>query len=156
MMGLWGAVLFFFIGMWLCQIYFTLRQVKHYRQSIDEMKQQRAGFLGVGVQKNRLSIGSVVILTTHPDGSITRCKRMTGVTVFATFKEVPELIGKKLEDCYPATPVTPEEKALQIAIQQIDLQRKQLQRAKTAFPSTTAMEGDAKSIPTLITPITPR
>ncbi|RFB33351.1 transcriptional regulator [Brevibacillus sp. VP] len=149
MMSLWEALILFFIGMWLCQIYLTLRQMKHYRQSIHEMRQQSTGFLGVGVQKSRFSIGSVVILTTDQNGIITRCKRMTGVTVFATFKEIPELIGKQLEDCYPTTPVKAEEKALEIAIQQIDLQRKKLQIPQTSLPSTKDMEGDAQSIPTL-------
>lgn len=155
-MSLWGALILFFIGMWLCQIYFTLRQMKHYRQNMSEMRQQSAGFLGVGVQKSRFSIGSVVILTTDLNGSITRYKKMTGVTVFASFKEVPSLVGKQLEDCYHTTPVTPEEKALQMAIQQIEIERTKLQTPQKPFPSPTDMEGDTQTKPTLMTPIPDR
>lgn len=119
----WGWFIAVFVGMWLLQIVLTIRQSNHYQRQLRELRQQLSGFLGVGVHKRKFGSGAVVILVTDDNGVVTRCKEMTGVTVFARFREVSERIGKSLDECRIAEPRTPKQFALNMAIDKIQEER---------------------------------
>jgi glucitol operon activator protein len=62
------------------------------------MSNQDSGFLGVGVVKRRLGIGSVVILVTDLDYVVTGARELTGVTVFKRFKKADDFIGRSVNE----------------------------------------------------------
>lgn len=91
--GMWLYFILIFVGLWLLQAWLTVKQMKHYQQTIKEMSRQDEGYLGVGVEKKRLGIGTVLVLVTDPAGNVKDCKVMRGVTVFASFEKCKRFIG---------------------------------------------------------------
>jgi glucitol operon activator protein len=94
---LWGVIILIFVGLWGLQIGLTYFQSKHYKETLSEMSNRPSGFLGVGVVKQKLGVGSVIILTCDQEGKITEAREMSGVTVFARFKPASQLIGHSIE-----------------------------------------------------------
>ncbi|GLC87146.1 transcriptional regulator GutM [Lysinibacillus piscis] len=93
---MWGYLLAGFIGMWLLQIYLTMRQMKYYRKTVHQMSNRESGYLGVGIEKKKLGSGTVLILVTNTEGIVEECKVMNGVTVFAKFKNCKRFIGQHI------------------------------------------------------------
>jgi glucitol operon activator protein len=91
---MWGYLLAGFVVLWLLQIYLTMRQMKHYRMTIQNMSRRESGYLGVGVEKKKLGSGTVLILVTNEQGIVEECRIMSGVTVFAKFKKCKRFIGQ--------------------------------------------------------------
>lgn len=112
-----------FVGLWLLQILFTVWQSKHYRRQLQMMGNRESGYLGVGVHRRRLGPGAVVILVTDSEGRVTDGKMMAGMTVWARFRRIPELMGKRLEDCRVEAPTTAKHFALNMAIDKINEER---------------------------------
>ncbi|MFS8515017.1 MAG: transcriptional regulator GutM [Planifilum fulgidum] len=112
-----------FVGLWLLQILFTVWQAKHYRRQLQMMGNRESGYLGVGVHRRRLGPGAVVILVTDSEGRVTDGKMMAGMTVWARFRRIPELMGKRLEDCRVKAPTTAKHFALNMAIDKINEER---------------------------------
>jgi glucitol operon activator protein len=83
---MWGVFISIFIVLWLLQLLMTMIQVKHYRQTIQDMSKRVSGYLGVGVQKRKFGLGTILILVTDLEGIIIDCRIMSGVTVFARFR----------------------------------------------------------------------
>ncbi|QRG70233.1 transcriptional regulator GutM [Brevibacillus choshinensis] len=121
-MASWGYVVLLFAGLWVLQVVFTQRQSRHYYQELREMQRQPNGYLGVGVNKRRFGVGAVIILVTDVQGKVTKCRRMTGISVFSRFGPYEEPIGKELDYLYEqATQQAkhPVQTALRMAIDQI-------------------------------------
>ena len=70
---------------------FTFVQVRNYNKRIQAMK--GFGMVGIGMKKGRLVPGSIVLLAVDKRGTVIRCERMKGFSVFARFREVKELAG---------------------------------------------------------------
>ncbi len=86
------------------------------------MQRQPNGYLGVGVNKRRFGVGAVIILVTDVQGKVTKCRRMTGISVFSRFRPYEEPIGKELDDLYEQAAQQgklPVQTALRMAIDQI-------------------------------------
>ncbi|MDQ1004434.1 glucitol operon activator protein [Neobacillus niacini] len=83
---MWGVYISIFIALWLIQLLMTMIQVKHYRQTIRDMSKRGSGYLGVGVQKRKFGLGTVLIIVTNLEGIIIDCRIMSGVTVFSRFR----------------------------------------------------------------------
>lgn len=92
----WNTVIIIFIFAWFLQIALSYVQSKHYQQTVRSMSRHGTGFLGVGVAKRKLGVGSVVILVTDLNGVVTQAKELTGVTVFGRFKQASDFIGRSL------------------------------------------------------------
>jgi len=75
---------------------FTFVQVKNYNKRIQAMK--RLGMVGIGMKKGRIVPGSIILLAVDKNGTVVRCERMKGFSVFARFREVKELAGANLEE----------------------------------------------------------
>src|SRR5690625_101173 len=86
--------------MWVLQIGLTALQLKHYKKTVQEMSKRSSGYLGVGVDKRRLGVGSVVILVCNQYGIIVDSKKMYGVTVFQRFSQYNELIDRHIDRIY--------------------------------------------------------
>ena len=98
-MGFWSILLLVLAVVWLSQIVGTYFQMRHYQQVLSGIKQERGeGYIGVGNAKARLGRGVILILVVGEDGLVRRALKMQGATVFARFKEAPELAGTQLEE----------------------------------------------------------
>lgn len=94
---MWLKFILLFAAVWMIQVIMTQLQARHFRQKFKEMcAVTDSGYLGVGVHKPRFGVGSVVILVADKQLRIIKAVHMTGVTVFAKFKPLPELIRKPL------------------------------------------------------------
>ena len=85
----------FFILM-VIQAVGTHLQVRKYRKSVSRL--HKLGNIGVGAKRGMLGGGNIVIIACKGDGIITGAEEMKGMTIFAGFKELPELIGRTIYD----------------------------------------------------------
>ncbi len=111
--------------LWLSQIVGTYFQMEHYRKVLGGIRQAGGeGFVGVGNAKARLGKGVILILVVGENGLVKQALRMRGMTVFARFKEAPDLLGKRLDDLRNEDIEGPYEKgtmlAVKRAVEQID------------------------------------
>ncbi|MDF2678983.1 MAG: hypothetical protein K0R47_173 [Brevibacillus sp.] len=121
-MASWGYVVLLFAGLWVLQVVLTQLQSRHYYQELREMQRQPNGYLGVGVNKRRFGVGAVIILVTDVQGNVTKCKRMSGISVFSRFRPYDGPIGKPIESLYEIASQHqkhPVQTALRMAIDQI-------------------------------------
>lgn len=119
-MGEWGYLIIFFVCAWLLQIVLTFFQNKHYGQTVREMSMSYSpGYLGVGVVKKRLGVGSVIILVSDLSGKVVQAKEMTGVTVFSRFKPISDLIGKRVQNLHELTEDHHRARAIKMAAERI-------------------------------------
>jgi glucitol operon activator protein len=94
-MGIEKLVLIVF-GLIFVQGIFTYVQIKSYNRKIREMKQY--GMVGIGVRKGRITPGNIILLAVDKEGTVVRCEKMKGISVFARFREVQDLAGVELEE----------------------------------------------------------
>jgi glucitol operon activator protein len=98
-MGIWSLLLLIFAVLWLAQIAGTHYQMKHYRKVLGRIKQEGGeGYVGVGNAKARFGKGVILILVVGEDERVKKALKMRGMTVFARFKEAPELLGLGLDE----------------------------------------------------------
>ena len=99
-MGLWSVLLGVLGVLWLAQIAGTYLQMRHYRRVLGRIASEyREGYVGVGNARSRFGKGVILILVIGEDGEvIRRALRMRGMTVFARFREYPELEGASVEE----------------------------------------------------------
>ncbi|WP_022793495.1 transcriptional regulator GutM [Marinococcus halotolerans] len=95
---MWGYFIAAFVVIWLIQFYLTFRQMKYYNNMIASMGRRPSGYLGTGIDKRLLGIGTVLLLVTNEAGTVIDARIMRGVTVFARFAEAPELMGESIHD----------------------------------------------------------
>jgi glucitol operon activator protein len=132
-MDQWGILIIFFVGAWILQVFLSYYQNRHYGQTIREMSAAHdSGYLGVGVVKKRLGVGSVVILVSDLAGTIVEAKELTGVTVFSRFTPNAELNGKKIDQLYSLPGKDHRTKAIQMAADQIVSKQKEQEQALEA------------------------
>lgn len=80
--------------LWALQAAGTYFQMRHYRRVIRSITGGKSdGYLGVGNAKSRFRKGVILILVADGEGLIQKALKMRGRTVFARFKEAPELEG---------------------------------------------------------------
>ncbi|MGI6109597.1 MAG: transcriptional regulator GutM [Eubacteriaceae bacterium] len=79
------------------QMFLGLIQVKRYRTEL--MKLSGTGTIGLGHRKGTIRAGQILILSySKSKNKIVDARRMAGLTIFARFKEAPELIGLTLDE----------------------------------------------------------
>ncbi|WP_461673324.1 transcriptional regulator GutM [Priestia megaterium] len=123
---MWGIFIALFIVLWLVQFLMTKKQLKHYHQTIQEMSNRTSGYLGVGVDKKRFGIGTVLIIVTDVEGTIVDCRIMSGVTVFAKFKKCKRFKNLYILDINVLHYETKYQTSLKIAIEKVQLQMNQM------------------------------
>jgi len=121
----WGTLILVFVGMWLLQVFLTWLQTRNYRWTIREMSAYGPGYLGVGVAKRKLGVGSVVVMVADLSGKVVEAREMTGVTLFARFRTNSELTGKSIDELQSLTGDDSRTEAIRMAAERIREQRKQ-------------------------------
>ena len=84
---------------WILQIVGTYFQMRHYREILGRITREGGeGYVGVGNAKATFGKGVVLILVADKHDVVRRALRMRGMTVFARFNDVPDLVGMSLEE----------------------------------------------------------
>lgn len=87
--------------MWMVQIIFALRQQKHIRETLASIKRTyNSGYAGTGLTRSKFNIGpGVLVIVVVDDNDVVKDYRvLTGLTVFARFKQKTTFIGQKLQE----------------------------------------------------------
>ncbi len=123
---MWVIFIAIFIVLWLLQLFMTRMQMKHYHQTVQEMSNRISGYLGVGVDRKRLGVGTILILVTDVEGTITDCRIMSGVTVFSKFKNCKRFKGLNILDLHLSSHKSKYQVSLRTAIEKIRHQMNQV------------------------------
>lgn len=110
---------------WILQIIGTYFQMRHYREVLSGITREGGeGFVGVGNAKATFGKGVILILVSDGNDVVRRALRMRGMTIFARFKEAPELAGMSLDELRVEGREEPYDKSTMLAarraIEQID------------------------------------
>ena len=95
-MGNIYIILAIIFGLWIIQGLLSAIQIKNYRLAVRRLSQE--GRLLTARQKGRLGEGVIMIFAIDPQGVIVEAEQMRGITVFAKFRKMPEMIGKSIYD----------------------------------------------------------
>lgn len=119
-MDRWGIFIAIFVAAWVLQIILTYKQNQYFRKTIRDLTHQYdSGYLGVGVVKKRFGIGSIVILVADLTGKVVHGQELTGVTVFARFQPLSEIIGQPLEQIFTRKEQGSRMEAMKLAAERI-------------------------------------
>ncbi|WKA57290.1 transcriptional regulator GutM [Planococcus shenhongbingii] len=119
---MWGWFIVVFAGVWLLQIMLTKIQLKNYQTTIKKMSNRPSGYLGVGVQKQKMGIGVIAILVTDDAGTVVESQLMKGVTVFSRFEDFSKYNGLTIEKLKKSLDHEPVDLAFKMAIEKIETQ----------------------------------
>ncbi|WP_367949439.1 transcriptional regulator GutM [Planococcus sp. CP5-4_UN] len=119
---LWGWFIALFAGIWILQILMTKVQLRNYQATIKKMSNRPSGYLGVGIQKQKLGIGVIAILVTDEEGLLIESQLMKGVTVFSRFEAFPKYNGLYIEHLKEKLNEDSDGQAFKMAIEKIEMQ----------------------------------
>lgn len=119
---LWGWFIAVFAGVWLLQIMMTKIQMKNYQLTINKMSKRPSGYLGVGIQKQKLGIGVIAVIVVNNDGMVLESQLMKGVTVFSRFEPYTVYDGLHIEEVKKKTGGESVDQAVKMAIEKIESQ----------------------------------
>ncbi|MFL6059081.1 MAG: transcriptional regulator GutM [Rubrobacteraceae bacterium] len=110
---------------WILQTIGTYFQMRHYREVLGGITREGGeGFVGVGNAKATFGKGVILILVSDGNDVVRRALRMRGMTIFARFKEAPDLAGMSLDELRAEGREEPYDKSTMLAarraIEQID------------------------------------
>jgi glucitol operon activator protein len=119
---------------WALQIVGTYFQMRHYREVLGRITREgNEGYVGVGNAKATFGKGVILILVSGEDGVVRRALRMRGMTIFARFVEVPDLVGMSLDELRAEGREEPYDRSTMLAarraIEQIDRIKQEKERA---------------------------
>lgn len=94
----YAGLIFLLVSCLVLQIGLSYFQQRSYHRVLNQMKERSDGYLGVGVARAKFKLGAGVIsvLVTDINGFILDYREMSGVSVFARFKQKQQLIGKSV------------------------------------------------------------
>lgn len=79
------------------QMLLSVIQVRRYQRTLKGVL--GTGLLGIGQRKGGLRAGEILILSyNRQEGRVIHCKSMSGLTILAKFKDIPEYIGLTLPE----------------------------------------------------------
>ncbi|ADL08190.1 transcriptional regulator GutM [Thermosediminibacter oceani] len=93
---MWVKILGIIGLMWILQGIFTYFQIKNLQEKIKQLK--KVGRVGIGSAKGKMTPGNIVLIAADKTGKILEAYRMSGMTVFARFKEIKEMKGLYLQE----------------------------------------------------------
>jgi glucitol operon activator protein len=132
-MGWVAYVILLLAVAWILQIVGTYFQMRHYREVLGRITREGGeGFVGVGNAKATFGKGVILILVADENDVVRRALRMRGMTIFARFNDVPDLVGMSLEGLRAEGREEPYDKstllAARRAIEQIDRIKQEKER----------------------------
>ncbi|WP_340852990.1 transcriptional regulator GutM [Ligilactobacillus salivarius] len=87
-------LIIFLIFIVLLKYYFSILNNKMYVREYNSLLEKfSSGFLGVGIYQSNFRVGQICLLIIDNNEKIIECKRIKGITVFAKFREVNDIIG---------------------------------------------------------------
>lgn len=108
-------ILMIFIGgAFILQNLFGYFQIRHFTSTF--VKMRRKGRVAIGKRKGNFRSGTLVFLVIDDKGIIIEAKKMQGVTVFAHFHSLPDLIDEPIQSITPEKLLT-YNKLLRLAVQ---------------------------------------
>ena len=124
-MGWIGYLILALALVWILQIVGTYFQMRHYREVLGGItREEDEGYVGVGNAKAQFGKGVILILVVDENGVVKRALRMRGMTIFARFKDAPELGGTKIDELRDEERGGPYDKGTMLAarraVEQID------------------------------------
>lgn len=119
---MWGWFIVLFAAVWLLQLWMTKAQLKNYHGTIRKLSRRPSGYLGVGIQKQKLGIGAIAILVIDEDGIVVESQLMRGVTVFSRFEPFTKYLGLPLDAVASDLKEEPVDLAFKMAIEKIESQ----------------------------------
>ena len=107
--------------------------MRHYREVLSGITRESSeGFVGVGNAKATFGKGVILILVSDGNDVIRRALRMRGMTIFARFKEAPDLVGMRLDELRVEGRDSPYDKGTMLAarraVEQIDRIKQEKER----------------------------
>lgn len=119
---MWGWFIVLFAAVWLLQLWMTKVQLKNYHGTIKKLSRRPSGYLGVGIQKQKLGIGAIAIVVIDEAGTVVESQLMRGVTVFSRFEPFTKYIGLSLDALKADLGEEPADLAFKMAIEKIESQ----------------------------------
>lgn len=119
---MWGWFIVIFAAVWLLQLWMTKAQLKNYHGTIKKLSRRPAGYLGVGIQKQKLGIGAIAIVVIDETGTVVESQLMRGVTVFSRFEPFTKYIGLSIDALKADLGEEPVDLAFKMAIEKIESQ----------------------------------
>lgn len=119
---MWGWFIVLFAAVWLLQLWMTKMQLKNYHGTIKKLSRRPSGYLGVGIQKQKLGIGAIAIVVIDEEGTVVESQLMRGVTVFSRFEPFTNYIGLPLDALKAKLGEEPADLAFKMAIEKIESQ----------------------------------
>ena len=101
---------------WMLQLVLSLLQTKRFHKEVAELRKTGA-MTSVGVSGRNWTLKVYGVLVVDQARTIVRAQRLSGFTVFAGLKDVPTLVGTRLERLEQQTPVAGVSKKLWAAFQ---------------------------------------
>ncbi|MDN5710064.1 MAG: hypothetical protein L0G95_11540 [Planococcus sp. (in: firmicutes)] len=100
----------------------TKVQLRNYQATIKKMSNRPSGYLGVGIQKQKMGIGVIAIVVTDEEGSLIESQLMKGVTVFSRFEVFPKYNGLHIDLLKDKLNEDTDGQAFKMAIEKIEAQ----------------------------------
>lgn len=119
---MWGWFIVVFAAVWLLQLWMAKAQLKNYHGTIKKLSRRPSGYLGVGIQKQKLGIGAIAIVVTDETGTVVESQLMRGVTVFSRFEPFAKYVGWPLDTLKADLGEEPVDLAFKMAIEKIESQ----------------------------------
>ncbi len=124
-MGFTQSALTLLFVFWVLQTAGAWMQWRHYKQSVAGNRENwKQGYLGVGKSRRKFGFGAIAMVVVSQDMRVKKVQIMTGMSIFARFKDVAAYEGITLETL--ASTVKSKQanaqvsKAIQDAIQRIE------------------------------------
>ena len=124
-MGFTQSALTLLFVFWVLQTAGAWMQWRHYQQSVAGNRENwTKGYLGVGKSRRKFGFGAVAMVVVSPELRVKKVQVMTGMSIFARFKDVVAFEGMSLESLASSVQGTQTNeqvsKAIQDAIQRIE------------------------------------
>ena len=124
-MGFTQSALTLLFVFWVLQTAGAWMQWRHYQLSIAANRDNwNSGFLGVGKSRRKFGFGAVAMIVVSQDLRVKKVQVMTGMSIFARFKDIAAYEGMSLEALTSSLKAKQANeqisKALQDAIQRIE------------------------------------
>lgn len=94
-MNTWVLIGIIAIVAYIIQIFFGLRQIKHFNHVYQKLRQQ--GRVAIGRRPGRIKSGTLIMFSLNQDGIIMETQKMQGVSVISKFKRIDKFNGIEIK-----------------------------------------------------------
>lgn len=94
-MNTWLLIGIIAVIAYVIQIIFGLRQIKHFNQVYQKLRQQ--GRVAIGRRPGRIKSGTIMLFALDANGVITDTQKMQGISAISKFKQLNQFNGIELQ-----------------------------------------------------------